>query len=96
MLKATSSPTVNLAVDHRLGAEQQQGGDRELADILNGVLALAPKASRCRRRSAHRRRASPPIACDDRLDGGGLDRLHADDRFDQELLAFRPAIELLL
>ena len=30
----------------------------------------------------------------DRLDGGGLDGLHADDRLDQELLAGRPPVEL--
>ena len=89
-------PHGQFAVDHCLGAEQQQRRRGQLADVLDRV--LAPRAQQ-RRREAGMHVGGElllPLRAHDRLDRGRLDRRCADDRLDQELLARRAAIEFLL
>jgi hypothetical protein len=83
-------------VEHGLGAEQQQGGARQLVDILDGVLALGAQHGRLKGRADVGGETLLPLRRRDRLDSGGLDRLYADDGFDEELLAFGAAVEFLV
>ena len=46
MLKATSSPTVQVAVDHQLGAEVQDRRRHQLADQLDRVAGGVAQAER--------------------------------------------------
>ena len=95
-MKATSSPTDKFAVDDCFGAKQKESGAGELADILNGVLPLGAEHGGLERRAHVGRELLLPLLGRDRLDGRRLDRLHPDDGFNEELLAFRAAVEFFV
>ena len=79
-------------VEHGLRAEQQQRRTRQLVDVLDGILALSAEHGRLKGRADIGGETLFPLRCRHRLDSGGLDRLHRDDGFDQELLALRAAV----
>ena len=85
-----------LAVDHGLGAEQQERRGGHLADILDRELAARAQHRGGEARLDIGRELLLPLRAHDRLDRGRLDRVDADDGLDQELLARRAAIEFLL
>ncbi len=85
-----------LAVDHRLGAEQKQRRGRQLADVLDGELAAGAQHRRGEARLDIGCELLLPLRAHDRLDRRAFHRVDADDRLDQELLAGRAAIEFLL
>ena len=92
MLKATRAPTV----DHRLGAEQEQRRGGQLAQILDGELPAGAQHPGGEARLDIGGELLLPLRPHDRLDRGALHRVHTHDGLDQELLARRAAIELLL
>ena len=85
-----------VAVDHRLGAEQEKRRGRQLAEILDPELPAGAEHRGGEARLDIGRELFLPLRAHDRLDRGALHRVHARDRFDQELLARRAAIEFLL
>ena len=89
-------PDAEFAVDHRLGAEQQQRGGGELADILNGELPARAEHGRGEARLHIGRELFLPLRAHHRFDRRRLDRADADDRLDQELLARRAPVEFLV
>ena len=84
-----------LAVDDRLGAEQEQRRGRQLADILDRELPARAEHRGGEARLDVGRELLLPLRAHDRLDRRRFDRVDADDRLDQELLARRAAIEFL-
>ena len=85
-----------VAVDHRLGAEEQHRGGRRLVDILNGVLAEIAQHHGLERRLHVGGEPVFPFVAQDRLDRRGLQGLDAEHRFDQELLASGAGVEALI
>ena len=96
MLKATSSPTVS---SPSMTALAPKTAAAPSSTLLTYWIAFCPwrRASTASERGPHVG-GEPllPLVAQHRLDGGGLDRLHADDGFDEELLALRAAVELLV
>ena len=84
-----------LAVDDRLGAEQKQRRGGQLADILDRELPARAQHRGGKARLDVSRKLLLPLRAHDRLDRRRFDRVDADDRLDQELLARRAAIEFL-
>jgi hypothetical protein len=83
----------HFAVEDGLCAKQQKERVRQFADVLDGVLAFGGEHGRLERRADVGGQTLFPLSGRHRFDGRGLNRLHSDNRFDQELLAFRAAVE---
>ena len=96
MLKATSSPTDSSPSITALAPNSSRAGGRELAHILDRDLAARPDQASVEGGGDIGRELLLPLHLHRGLDGRRLDRLHADDRLDQHLLALCAAIELLL
>jgi hypothetical protein len=84
------------AIDHRLRPEEKKRGTRDLADILNGILALGGQHGGGKGRADIGGKPLLPLRRDNRLDCRRLQRLHPDHRFHQQLLAECTAVELLV
>ena len=85
-----------LAIDHRLGAEQEQRGIGELLNILNGARSARADKPGVEGGRDIGRELFFPLRLHGGLDGGSFDGLHADDGLDQHLLAFGAPVELFL
>ena len=85
-----------LAVDHRLSAEQQNGGGGELADILDRQLTTRAEHGGGEARLHVSGELFFPLRAHHRFDRRRLDRAHANDGLDQKLLARRAPIELFV
>ena len=85
-----------LAVDHRLGAEQEQRGIGKLLNILNGARSTRADKPGVEGGRDIGRELFFPLRLHGGLDGRSFDGLDADDGLDQHLLAFGAPVELLL
>ena len=82
-------------LDHRLRADEQDQGSRYFAGVLDKVLAQRSKDAGVKGRSDIGCEALLPLRLHDRFYTRGLERLCADNRFDQKLLRAGAPIELL-
>ena len=96
MLKATSSPTVSVAVDHQLGAEVEDGRGDQLADELDGLAGRVAEAEHAEAGCNIAGELLLPAPLHLRLDRHRLQGLDAGDALDQEGLVLGAALELLV
>ena len=84
------------ALDHRFRADEQDQRGRHLGDILDRV--LADRAEHAGIEGGAHIGGEPllPLRLHDRLDARRFQGLRADDRFDEELLRTRAAVEFLV
>ena len=85
-----------LVLDHRACSEEKHGGRRQLAHELNRILSNAGDDDGFEGGAHVGGEPLLPLVPEDRLHGSRLERLHAEHRLDQELLACGARIETLV